>query len=77
MFVDLNTYERERERERFSILNVGKTLFRAWKISLIIRQNCAPTTLEKNSFNGKERILTYMGVSLNGGTPKTPQNDHF
>ena len=19
----------------------------------------------------------YMGVSLNGGTPKTPQNDHF
>ena len=22
-------------------------------------------------------ILIYMGVSLNGGTPKTPQNDHF
>ena len=21
--------------------------------------------------------ITYMGVSLNGGTPKTPQNDHF
>ena len=20
---------------------------------------------------------SYMGVSLNGGTPKTPQNDHF
>ena len=26
-----------------------------------------------------ERGITniYMGVSLNGGTPKTPQNDHF
>ena len=22
-------------------------------------------------------IYVYMGVSLNGGTPKTPQNDHF
>ena len=21
--------------------------------------------------------VSYMGVSLNGGTPKTPQNDHF
>ena len=21
--------------------------------------------------------VAYMGVSLNGGTPKTPQNDHF
>ena len=24
-----------------------------------------------------ESPLFYMGVSLNGGTPKTPQNDHF
>ena len=23
------------------------------------------------------RQVGYMGVSLNGGTPKTPQNDHF
>ena len=23
------------------------------------------------------RLFRYMGVSLNGGTPKTPQNDHF
>ena len=23
------------------------------------------------------QIVIYMGVSLNGGTPKTPQNDHF
>ena len=23
------------------------------------------------------RVLLYMGGSLNGGTPKTPQNDHF
>ena len=22
-------------------------------------------------------IKVYMGVSLNGGTPRTPQNDHF
>ena len=22
-------------------------------------------------------VSVYMGVSLNGGTPKTPQNDHF
>ena len=22
-------------------------------------------------------LLSYRGVSLNGGTPKTPQNDHF
>ena len=22
-------------------------------------------------------MYIYMGVSLNGGTPKTPQNDHF
>ena len=22
-------------------------------------------------------LLTQKGVSLNGGTPKTPQNDHF
>ena len=22
-------------------------------------------------------LVIYMGVSLNGGTPKTPQNDHF
>ena len=22
-------------------------------------------------------FLGHMGVSLNGGTPKTPQNDHF
>ena len=26
---------------------------------------------------GTVSLLTYMGVSLNGGTPKTPQNDHF
>ena len=25
----------------------------------------------------KQRHTIYMGVSLNGGTPKTPQNDHF
>ena len=25
----------------------------------------------------KRRMDAYMGVSLNGGTPKTPQNDHF
>ena len=26
---------------------------------------------------GEVCIRTYMGVSLHGGTPKTPQNDHF
>ena len=25
----------------------------------------------------KSRVDYHMGVSLNGGTPKTPQNDHF
>ena len=32
----------------------------------------------KNKSNG-ETLRQYldMGVSLNGGTPKTPQNDHF
>ena len=25
----------------------------------------------------KNGIDDFMGVSLNGGTPKTPQNDHF
>ena len=32
------------------------------------------------SFNGGGSpgyIYIYMGVSLNGGTPQTPQNDHF
>ena len=24
-----------------------------------------------------QKPVIYMGVSVNGGTPKTPQNDHF
>ena len=31
--------------------------------------------LKWESFSRKQRL--YVGVSLNGGTPKTPQNDHF
>ena len=30
-----------------------------------------------NLFMSVYCIYIYMGVSLNGGTPKTPQNDHF
>ena len=34
--------------------------------------------LESNSaMRHSTRTIIYMGVSLNGGTPKTPQNDHF
>ena len=33
-------------------------------------------TLEIQTFTSI-KIMYYMGVSLNGGTPKTPQNDQF
>ena len=32
------------------------------------------TFLSKRSW---KILINYVGVSLNGGTPKTPQNDHF
>ena len=28
-------------------------------------------------YSFREGLPIYIGVSLNGGTPKTPQNDHF
>ena len=34
-----------------------------------VRHGCWPL--------GKKGLVKYMGVSLNGGTPKTPPNDHF
>ena len=35
--------------------------------------------LQDSAFSNKwaDIQITYMGFSLNGGTPKTPQNDHF
>ena len=38
---------------------------------------CLAHLLKLNRFCHLHPLLYYMGVSLNGGTPKTPQNDHF
>ena len=35
------------------------------------------TVLLCSTFNKLKTLQTYMGVDLNGGTPKAPQNDHF
>jgi len=31
----------------------------------------------KSRTNTDTKTMSYLDVSLNGGTPKTPQNDHF
>ena len=83
MFVDLNTYE----RERVSILNVGKTL--SEKRTLFTNRNLpllwkitpnkggitvpGPTTLRKQTaFNGKERIIDIYGCFLKWWYPQSP-----
>ena len=36
-------------------------------------------TVKQDKLGKKDAFLkqVYMGVSVNGGTPQTPQNDHF
>ena len=43
-----------------------------------IESSSSETSQMSFSFNIKQlTTFPYVGVSLNGGTPKTPQNDHF
>ena len=53
-------------------------------LTLIRLQVCDPSwQVKKHLFNSRHTkylhiyLQSYMVVSLNGGTPKTPQNDHF
>ena len=39
--------------------------------------NAFPSFHSKSRTNTDTKIMSYLDVSLNGGTPKTPQNDHI
>ena len=46
------------------------------RLGWILRVGRIPKTSRNSTCPGSV-FEVYLGVSLNGGTPKTPQNDHF
>ena len=68
--ININLYQLERCRNTADAQNAS-TVFVVSVSVLLGWWN------ESNQTILNQAIEVYMGVSLNGGTPKTPQNDHF
>jgi len=58
----------------FDVPRCPSSTLMTWKIPKQAQVNQAATCSPKKV---TALTKTQMGVSLNGGTPKTPQNDHF